>query len=164
MPTVNLRPMTPAEFQAWTAGSVESYAADLARAAQREVDDLLPRAREQFAELLPDGLDTADTWLLVIVGPGGADVGVLWIGPHRHEAGVAYVYDIEINEDERGRGYGRAAMLAAEDIVTAAGMTGIGLNVFGFNAGAQRLYESLGYRVVATQMAKPLQGATSPSS
>jgi hypothetical protein len=32
----------------------------------------------------------------------------------------------------------------------------IGLNVFGFNDGARRLYESLGYRVLTVQMTKTL--------
>ena len=45
-------------------------------------------------------------------------------------------------------------MLAAEHLVGEAGITEIGLNVFGFNERARRLYDSLGYRVVATQMTK----------
>jgi len=36
------------------------------------------------------------------------------------------------------------------------GATAIGLNVFGYNTGAKELYDSLGYRVTATQMKKPL--------
>ena len=65
--------------------------------------------------------------------------------------------DIEIHEPWRHRGFGRAAMVAAEQIVRDAGTGEIGLNVFGFNEPARRLYDSLGYRVVATQMTKRLE-------
>jgi ribosomal protein S18 acetylase RimI-like enzyme len=67
------------------------------------------------------------------------------------------VYDIEIHERRRHRGFGWAAMVAAEDLVRDAGIGEIGLNVFGFNEAARRLYDSLGYRVVATQMTKRLE-------
>ena len=54
-------------------------------------------------------------------------------------------------------------MKAAEALVTAAGIGEIGLNVFGFNVPAQALYASLGYRVVATQMAKVLTSERQPT-
>jgi len=50
-------------------------------------------------------------------------------------------------------------MVAAEDVVRRAGLSELGLNVFGFNEAARRLYDSLGYRVVATQMTKTLRAA-----
>ena len=48
-------------------------------------------------------------------------------------------------------------MIAVESLVKEAGETEIGLNVFGFNEAARRLYDSLGYRVVATVMTKTIQ-------
>ena len=45
-------------------------------------------------------------------------------------AGVAYVYAIEIHQLQRRRRFGRAAMVAAEDLVGNAGIGEIGLNVF----------------------------------
>lgn len=80
----------------------------------------------------------------------------MWLGAHPERSGDAFVYDLEISESVRRRGYGRAAMLAAEQVVRSAGMSEIGLNVFGFNGSARALYESVGYRVVATQMTKTL--------
>lgn len=64
---------------------------------------------------------------------------------------VPYVYDIEIMQERRGQGFGRAAMIAVESLIKEAGGTEIMLNVFGFNEPARRLYASLGYRVVAIQ-------------
>jgi ribosomal protein S18 acetylase RimI-like enzyme len=149
--------MTPTEFQEWQQHSINSYAEDIAKATDGPIEAALERARKQFSELLPDGLDTEGTWLLTVLDESDRDVGRLWVGPHPQRVGVAYVYDIEIAEPQRRRGLGRAAMVVAEDLVRGAGIGEIGLNVFGFNEAARRLYDSLGYRVVATQMTKRLE-------
>jgi ribosomal protein S18 acetylase RimI-like enzyme len=106
--------------------------------------------------VLPDGFATEGTWLLAVEADGVGRVGVIWIGPHQQRADAVFLYDIEIDEAHRGKGYGRAALLAAEQILVDAGVREIGLNVFGFNDGARRLYESLGYRTLSVQMSKPL--------
>jgi ribosomal protein S18 acetylase RimI-like enzyme len=157
MASVDVRRMTPTEFQEWQQHSISSYAEDIARATDRPIEAALEHAHKVFSELLPDGLDTEGTWLLTVLDESDRDIGRLWLGPHPERSGVAYVYDIEIHEPWRHRGFGRAAMVAAEQIVRDAGTGEIGLNVFGFNEPARRLYDSLGYRVVATQMTKRLE-------
>jgi ribosomal protein S18 acetylase RimI-like enzyme len=47
-------------------------------------------------------------------------------------------------------------MLLAEEQAHGAGATEIGLNVFGYNAVARGLYESLGYETTSLQMRKEL--------
>lgn len=149
--------MTDAEFDAWHQRAVESYAEQIARARGGPIEQARERARAADAQLLPDGRSTANHWLLMICDNGGASVGTLWIGPHAERSDAAYIYAIDVDESRRGEGLGRAAMLAAEELVKAAGFQAIGLNVFGFNDVAQNLYTSLGYRVVATQMTKRLE-------
>ena len=148
--------MTQDEYDAWAEPSTLAYAADLSKAHGTSLDESIERARQSLADLLPQGRETPDTWLLTVFDAAGVEIGFLWIGPHRDRADVAYVYDIEIAEAHRGRGLGRAAMQAAEDLVRAAGIDEIGLNVFGSNERARHLYDSLGYHVVATQMTKKL--------
>jgi GNAT superfamily N-acetyltransferase len=94
--------------------------------------------------------------LLRILDADGRPVGVLWVAPHPRRPAAGWVYDIEVDEDRRGQGFGRAAMLAAEDVARSEGWTAIGLNVFGRNARARALYESLGYTVDSLQMTKVL--------
>ena len=154
---VKLRPMTDEEFDEWHEQQLESYAADIARATGRPIEAARERARVQDAQLLPDGQSTANTWLMTICDDDGAAVGTLWIGCHPGRAESAFIYDIEVDESRRGEGLGRAAMIAAEDLVKTAGFQKIGLSVFGFNESAQRLYASLDYRVIATQMTKILE-------
>jgi ribosomal protein S18 acetylase RimI-like enzyme len=61
------------------------------------------------------------------------------------------VYDISIDPDQQGRGYGRAAMRLAEDEARARGMDRIELNVFGGNEVARGLYRSMGYVETSAQ-------------
>ena len=161
---MTLLPMTAEAFDDWREHSIESFAQDLARSAGRPLGAARQRANAVFAELLPEGIDTADTWLRTVVDGEGTQVGTLWLGPHPERSTVAVVYDIEITAGYRGRGFGRAAMLAAERLALDAGITEIGLNVFGFNTSAQQLYASLGYQVVAIQMTKRLVPAGDPSA
>jgi len=155
--SVTLRPMSATEFQEWQARSIRSYADDLAKATGRPREVEQDRARQQFAELLPAGMGTDGTWILLIVDEAGVKVGTVWVGPHPERAGVAFLYDLEIVHERRGLGIGRAAMMAVESLVKEAGGTEIGLSVFGFNEPARRLYDSIGYRVVSTLMTKTIE-------
>jgi GNAT superfamily N-acetyltransferase len=59
-----------------------------------------------------------------------ADPSGLWIGPHATEQISAWwVWDIAIDADQRGKGFGREAMLLAEDRVREHGGPTLGLNV-----------------------------------
>ena len=156
-PRVTLRPMSTEQFEQWQGRSIRSYADDLAKATGWPLEAALNKAQKQVAELLPAGMGTDRTWIRLIVDEAGVEVGALWVGPNSERAGVAFVYNIEIMQERRGLGFGRAAMIAAESLVKEAGETEIGLNVLGFNEPARRLYDSLGYRVVATVMTKTIE-------
>jgi ribosomal protein S18 acetylase RimI-like enzyme len=153
---VTLRPMSAAEFTAWTEPTIVSYAEDLARANGVPLDVTLLLAKAQFVQMIPAGADTPQTWLFIVVDDAGAGAGTLWLAANPQLESVGFVYDIAIDEAHRGQGLGRAAMLLAEDVLRDAGYRQIQLSVFGFNDGARALYDSLGYDVVATTMAKPL--------
>jgi GNAT superfamily N-acetyltransferase len=60
----------------------------------------------------------------------------------------AFLYDIEVDEPHRGKGYGRALLTAAEEAARSRGVSALELNVFGGNATSIGLYESAGYIVV----------------
>jgi ribosomal protein S18 acetylase RimI-like enzyme len=92
-----------------------------------------------------------------VVDDVGTGVGIVWIGPRMGAPPDRYwVFDVEILPEHRGRGLGRQAMLLAEEAARSLGATELGLNVFGQNAVARSLYESLGYQTTAVQMRKPL--------
>lgn len=137
------RPLTEAELGPWQERSVRAYAEDGLDGFGGDLDLALADARQDFVRLLPDGLATLDT-SLVVLAADGVRVGHLWVR-HHHAAGRSYVYDVEVDEQHRGRGHGRSAMLVAELLARRAGDTTLGLHVFGWNTVARTLYRSLGY-------------------
>jgi ribosomal protein S18 acetylase RimI-like enzyme len=84
-------------------------------------------------------------------------VGSLWLSTReKRNAGEWYVYDIMIDEEYRGNGFGRSTMRVAEEFVKSQGGAILELNVFGPNAVARSLYESLGYKTMTIGMRKDL--------
>jgi len=84
-------------------------------------------------------------------------VGDLWVA--EREDGLypsLFIFDITVEEAHRGRGYGKAAMLFAEEEARRRGLDRVALNVFGANAVARNLYRSLGYEENAVAMSKLL--------
>ncbi|MEP7059815.1 MAG: GNAT family N-acetyltransferase [Actinomycetota bacterium] len=158
MSGLGMQRMTRKEFDAWRAPQIVEYAAEMARNARRATDDLMAQSRREFAELLPHGVDTPGHRLLIAFVPEtGRRIGWLWIAEREADGGkVAWIYDIVVEENLRGRGYGRALMAEAEVQAREMGLTRIALNVFGDNAIARSLYGSSGYHETARQMAKDL--------
>lgn len=153
---VRLRPMTEDEFPAWREVQVRSYADDLVRSGRASRELSMQRAEDAFARVMPAGLASKDTGLWVGMDPvTGEAVGFVWLGTNDNPA-EAWVYGVEVDEDKRGRGYGRALMVAFEDEARAQGFTRAGLNVFADNVVARSLYESLGYQETSRQMSKDL--------
>src|SRR5262249_27425349 len=119
-------------------------------------EDAQASSAAEHAELLPDGPDTA-MQAIWMVDVDGRNVASIWLSHER--PGLAYVYSVEVRPEFRGRGYGRIAMLGGEEKSRANGDARLGLNVFGHNTVAMRLYDSLGYTVIeqsrTTETAQP---------
>lgn len=69
----------------------------------------------------------------------------------------AFIADILIYEEQRGKGLGKKAMLLLEEHVREQGLDSIGLHVFGFNQRATSLYKALDYQVTDLVMMKKLK-------
>jgi ribosomal protein S18 acetylase RimI-like enzyme len=154
---VSLRPMTRAEYDEWMPRQLAGYAEQIAASGGLPAAEAWEKARRDTARTFSAGYDTPGQLLFQVLA-GEQPVGSLWLavpGPDP-DPQMAWVYDIEVGEEYRGHGYGRAAMLLAENEVRSRGMTSLGLNVFGQNRVARALYESLGYDVTSLQMKKPV--------
>jgi ribosomal protein S18 acetylase RimI-like enzyme len=149
---VSLRPFREEEYPAWDDAHRAEYERGLVEFAGLSRDEARAKVAHDVPSVLPDGLATADTRFWV-VEDDGRRVGTIFLGIR---GGEAWLYDIVIDKAERGRGLGRAAMLALEDEVRALGHDSIGLNVWGGNAVARGLYRSLGYAERSVHMRKPL--------
>ncbi len=150
-----LREMSAERLGEWLPGMWAGYRASIVAAGYSAETADANVARNRAALTSGEGLTEGNHVFDVLVE--GRPVGVVWIGRASGESeGEYYVYDVEVDEAERGRGYGRVAMELVEAWVRAAGGTRIGLNVWGNNAVARSLYTALGYRELAVSMAKDL--------
>ena len=85
-------------------------------------------------------------------------VGIIWLraeldGPVKS----GYIFDVEIKEEFRGKGYGKQAMLLIEEKARELGIERMGLHVFAYNDVARNLYERIGYKVSSMNMLKDLE-------
>jgi ribosomal protein S18 acetylase RimI-like enzyme len=149
--------MTEAEFAAYLAHAVHDYADDHVRAGDVLPEEALPRAQKDYEELLPEGLRSKNQFLFTLTHDEFGAIGMVWFElRERRAAKSAYLYDINIRRDLRGRGYGRKAIELLEARLRELGVRTIGLNVFGFNHAARALYEKMGYQITGMGMIKQL--------
>lgn len=151
-PPVTLRPITDTEYPRWKDRAAESFAAGIGPARGLTAEEALELAHQETAKLLPDGPAT-EHHLIWIAWVDGAQVGSLWVSTKQR---IPFIYGIEVDGSQRGKGYGRAIMLAGEEECRRLGHAHLDLNVFGNNSTAIALYESLGYTVTSQQMRKEL--------
>ncbi|MER6096378.1 GNAT family N-acetyltransferase [Streptomyces sp. NPDC001728] len=154
---VEVRPMSGTEYAAWETRAKDGFAQSWIDRGVPE-DQARTKAEDSHRKYLPDGLATPGVAIHVVVRDG-RPAGFLWTGRIEIEPGrwAAFVYDIEVDEEHRGLGYGRALMRVAERVALEAGETLLGLHVFAGNTPAIRLYESLGYRTTYVNSAKTLR-------
>jgi ribosomal protein S18 acetylase RimI-like enzyme len=154
--------MTWDDFDAWAPRSVRDLAAGRVAAGLEAAADADGFAAATLRGLLPDGLATPLHHLWTVrSGPEDESVGHLWVRVRPYgrdlEARVeAYVLDIGVEPAVRGRGLGRATMLAAERAARDLDATVARLTVLAHNTRARRLYDSLGYTVAGVTAAKRL--------
>jgi len=154
--TLRLRPMTDAEFALFRTRAVRDYAADKLKAGEWPAERAEELAEAQTDHLLPEGPRTPGMLLLMAETDQDGPVGYAWLALTGQEPDRAWIYDIAIDEEKRGKGYGRALLNGLEAAAFEHGCGSIGLNVFAGNDVARRLYERAGFHLTSIQMAKPL--------
>ena len=154
-----LKKMSEEAFADYAEHSSPNYARDKVASGEWSEETALEKARQLFEEMLPQGKDTPDNYFYEIVDEwDDKTVGMLWFTIREHAGQkAAYVVDIIIDDEHQRKGHASRAFRALEDKVRALGLTGIGLNVFGNNVNAHRLYARLGYEPVNIFMFKHLE-------
>lgn len=155
---IRLVPMNETEYQEYLAVAIPDYAQEHVKAGRWNAENALQSATQEYQQILPDGLHTKNQFLFSIVDEQtGTKVGLLWFAAtEREHEPVAFVYDVNIYEPFRRRGYGEQAFQALETKVRASGLKKISLHVFGHNHAARAMYEKLGYVVTNVNMSKSL--------
>jgi ribosomal protein S18 acetylase RimI-like enzyme len=157
--TVQLVPMTDAELQAYLAFAIDNYAQEHVKAGNWLPEEAHEKSAKEFQHLLPDGVASKDQYLFSIQEVTSRQkIGMLWFavtvtGAHR----TAFIYDFNIDEAQRGKGYGRDALTALDKQAAAMGIESISLHVFAHNSTAIRLYEKMGYEVTDLHMTRKIK-------
>ncbi len=155
--SATLRRPTVLEYEQWFNAARSQYVDDLTTSGSMSRDAAEAKAQRDYSGMLPEGPATPGHLIFRVEADGHA-VGWLWMALRHPQSdpGVGFIYDISIEEEFRGRGYGRAAMRLAEEQARHNGLNAIALSVFGDNDVARGLYMSLGYRATSVQMRKEL--------
>jgi ribosomal protein S18 acetylase RimI-like enzyme len=114
--------------------------------------ELADRKAAEDTATLPEGVE-----LVALEADDGRRVGTMFFAERRwHGEPRCFLFDLWIEPEERGRGYGRAAMEALEAEARSRGLPTIEFNVWGGNSVARSLYRSLGYGERSVFMGKDL--------
>jgi RimJ/RimL family protein N-acetyltransferase len=151
---VRLRELRDDELPGWLDGMRRFYVDDLVRHGGLTRVEAEAKSNAEHEALFPGGGPAAGNHLFVVEDENGEPIGRLWFA--ERPFGL-WLFAIELDERVRGRGLGRAAMLAFEARARELGAKKVALNVFGGNAVARSLYASLGYTAEAVRMGKRLE-------
>jgi ribosomal protein S18 acetylase RimI-like enzyme len=145
--------MTPDRAKQQIVDSFGPYREDLLAIGMTN-DEAEQNITQNMAVVLPDGEIASNIRTLAAV-VDGVEVGWVLLAQGKDNATAKwFIYQIEIDADKQGQGFGRATMQAIEGYVADHGGESVGLNVFGFNVRAKNLYESLGYQYTFNNMQK----------
>jgi len=148
--------MTEAQYEVFLERTIPEYAADKVRAGQWAESEALERSRKEFLTDLPQGVQTKDNYLYTLYD-GDTAVGLIWMRAYLDRPTKdGFIFELYVEESQRGKGYGKQAMLLIEEKARELGLKSIGLHVFGYNKVARNLYEALGYEVTSLYMSKTL--------
>jgi len=150
-----LEPMDEATYEAWRVASQRNYASEKVKAGNWKAEDAEALSLEAFDKLLPNGRDTAGNEIRAMVNDAGEKVGHAWFTIEDREQGrVVFIYDIEVDQAHRRRGYARLALAEIAAFAREQGCAGVMLHVFGYNTPARELYRSVGFEETNVIMLK----------
>ena len=153
---IRLDPLDPSRFPEWAERSCHEYAADLVSLGTSP-GEAQRQAAASIHGAFPEGRPGPDNAVFNLMDDAGLGVGYLWVGrDHSDDPTSWWVWDILVESEHRGMGYGKEGMKRAEEYARSRGAATLGLNVFGFNQSARGLYESLGYETTSIKMRKTL--------
>ncbi|WP_214765889.1 MULTISPECIES: GNAT family N-acetyltransferase [unclassified Exiguobacterium] len=158
MINIRFEPMTETMYQTYLPTAIEEYAAEKVKAGTWVEAEAIDRSTEEFRQLLPDGRASKDNYLFSLVDEATTEaVGMMWFHVVEKKQGrTAFIYDFSVDAHHQGKGYGRQAMVALEQVARRMNIKIIGLHVFAHNTRAIKLYESSGYAPTDLHMEKRL--------
>lgn len=154
--SVHLVAMDEKTFGDYYQKSIKEYANEHVKAGNWQENEAFQNAQKEFEQLLPDGRNTKGHVLLSVMHEGET-IGTLWLNIRmRNQEKQVFIYDIKLDEAQRGKGLGKRTMEALDEYAKSLGVQQIRLHVFGHNQRAKSLYDKMGYEVTDYHMQKKL--------
>jgi len=153
---ITLIPMEQSEFDPFLEENIVRYAEENVRSGRWQQHEALEKSRASFQKFLPNGLQSKDQYIFNIFdNDQDSKIGLMWVEvkmdePHR----PAFIFDFILEEQYRGQGLGKKALLALDEKLKAMGAKSVALHVFGYNTTAFELYKKMGYEVTNINMRK----------
>ena len=151
---VKLEPLQQEDFERFLERGIREYAEDHVRNGNWPAEGALERSRKEFEHYLPDGIHTKDQYLWSLLDGEANKLGVLWVQVKDQKA---FIFDFLIDEEFRGKGFGKQALRALDEILKSMNVESVGLHVFGDNITAQELYKKVGFKITGIHMKKDLK-------
>jgi len=150
---IKLEPLQQKDFEQFLEHAIREYAEDHIRNGNWPAEGALERSRKEFEQLLPDGTHSRDQYLWSLLDEESNKIGVLWVQVKEHKA---FIFDFVIDEEFRGKGFGKQALTAMDEKLKSMNVESVALHVFGDNITAQELYKKMGFRITGIHMKKDL--------
>jgi ribosomal protein S18 acetylase RimI-like enzyme len=150
---IKLEPLQQEDYERFLEREIRGYAEDHVRNGNWSPEGALERSRKEFEHYLPDGIHSKDQYLYSIVDDNATKIGVLWVQVKDRKA---FIFDFVIDEELRGKGYGKQALAAMDEQLKSMEVESVELHVFGDNIPAQELYKKAGFQISGIHMNKNL--------
>ena len=146
---LELKPMNQDIYNNYIKNAIQQYASELSKSRGIDIDEAIQLTNNEFDALLPDGLKSKNQFLYKIINDENENIGIMWFSTEsNHGDNEAFLYDIEINKEYRGKGYGRESMKLLESKIKEFNLGSICLHVFLRNEIACTLYNKIGYQEI----------------
>ena len=137
------------EFKVFAKWSVKNYADNLIKSGDEKFRfKALKAAKSEFKDIFPDGADSADNYLYVIINENGEKIGVIGYQKSPFEENAAFVTENVIKEEYRRKGYGKRAFIKIQEDAKEKGFAKMVLNVFKHTPISYTMYEKDGFEVI----------------
>lgn len=146
---VTLKKIEENEFIIFAKWSVNNYADNLIKSGDEKLRFKARKAaKNEFKDIFPDGADSADNYLYIIINENGEKIGVIGYQKSPFEENAAFVTENVIKDVYRSQGYGTSAFIMLQDDAREKGFSKMVLNVFRHAHAAFVMYEKNGFKIV----------------
>ena len=146
---ISFKSMTIDEFQVYSKWSVKAYAEHLIKSGDEKFRfKALKAAKSEFSDIFPDGADSVDNYLYIVVNNDNEKIGVIGYQKSPFEENAAFVTENVIKEEYRGKGYGKSAFITLQEDAREKGFGKMVLNCFKHTPISYSMYEKNGFKVI----------------